>query len=552
MDEFPGQSSSVVPSVSSAEPLLTEEKAMAKEPKEAAAGAGAACGGRGVKAEQVHDVTFTQTGFVSSCVGGVRKMLRNVTLEPMLFLKMVAEGNYGVVADTLEIDRVCRVNLNFSREDCQRMDDGNHTDVQVDVQRFQNVFNYNQNLLDSLLPLAVVLFMGSLSDQYGRKPPMLAVLAGFVACSLIYLLTAINTSWPVEVLYVATFAVDATGSWVVFNMAVYSYVADITTPENRTKRLGVLDAIWYLGGPLGRLMGGWLFPVAGYGVVFAVSAAIWVVCFFYVLLLVRESVPSAQESAPQEVRDARCGAFRHVVSLLRTAFQRRPGRGRQLLLGVLAIKLLVFFTQGHQMYLWARRVLRWGVPEFSTWTSVESLAHQAGMVLLVTLAARLRLHDALVAAVGLVSIGLWSGALAFVLGPAQWWLTVVASLLGSFEAAIEPALRTLLTVLAAKGEAGRVLALNGLLEAAWLTVDRSIFTLLYNAFVESFPQINFVVQGGVSAVLVVAVLVLWHRFRKQTPNDTQVEDPTESNPYSAPHSAPSPPPSNAHEHAHHM
>ena len=58
-------------------------------------------------------------------------MISNVTLEPMLFLKMMAEGNVRVVADTLEIDRVCRINLNFLPEDCQVMDDGNHSDIQV-------------------------------------------------------------------------------------------------------------------------------------------------------------------------------------------------------------------------------------------------------------------------------------------------------------------------------------------------------------------------------------------------------------------------------------
>jgi hypothetical protein len=57
--------------------------------------------------------------------------MRHVTLEPMLFVKMVAEGNTIVIGDTLEIDRVCRVNLNFSQEDCMAMDDGNHSDIQV-------------------------------------------------------------------------------------------------------------------------------------------------------------------------------------------------------------------------------------------------------------------------------------------------------------------------------------------------------------------------------------------------------------------------------------
>ena len=51
----------------------------------------------------------------------------------MLFMKMLAESNYKVVADTLEIDRVCRINLNYTEEECEVMDDGNHTDIQVKI-----------------------------------------------------------------------------------------------------------------------------------------------------------------------------------------------------------------------------------------------------------------------------------------------------------------------------------------------------------------------------------------------------------------------------------
>ncbi len=54
-----------------------------------------------------------------------------MTLEPMLFVKMVSEGNVVVIIDTLQLDRVCRVNLNYSEEDCIAMDDGNHTHIQV-------------------------------------------------------------------------------------------------------------------------------------------------------------------------------------------------------------------------------------------------------------------------------------------------------------------------------------------------------------------------------------------------------------------------------------
>ncbi|XP_045102776.1 solute carrier family 46 member 3-like [Portunus trituberculatus] len=447
------------------------------------------------------------------------KVLRGVSLEPMLFLKMMAEGNFGVVADTLEQERVCRINLNFSQEECAGwIHDANLSYVKEAVQHRQNLFNYNQSIMDSVLPLAVVLFAGSLSDRHGRKPPMLAVLAGFVALAAAYLAEALNPEWPVQVLYAGTLAVDLMGSWVVFNMAVYSYVADISTPETRTRRLAILDAVWYLGGPLGRLLGGWLYHLAGYAVVFAVSGALWLVCFLYTLLLVRETVDRATHKPEMELDlgDARWGPLRHVVALCRTTFKARPRHGRLYLLVIVALKMAVFLVQGHLMYQWAQNVLRWGAAEYSTWSSVDSVVHQVGMVAWTWVAARLALHDTLVAAGGVVSIALWSAILASITQPQLWWIAVVATVAGMLEPCMEPALRTLLTTEVGEGEAGRVLALMGLVEAAWFLADRSIYTFLYNAFFTVFPQINLVVQAGLCVPLLLALLLLWRALRNRT------------------------------------
>ena len=72
---------------------------------------------------------------------------------------------------------------------------------------------------------------------------MTIVLGGFVALAIVNIVIALNPFWPVEVFYAATIAVDITGSWCIFNMAVYSYLADITPTETRTKRMGWLDAV---------------------------------------------------------------------------------------------------------------------------------------------------------------------------------------------------------------------------------------------------------------------------------------------------------------------
>ena len=197
----------------------------------------------------------------------------------------------------------------------------------------------------SILPVLVILFAGSVSDQYGRKLPMVVVLGGFVSYSVIYIIVALNPSWPVEVLFAATIAVNATGSWVVFNMAVYSYLADITPVETRTKRMGLLDAVWYMGAPIGTVMGGWLYKSYGTVAVFSVSGTLWLFCIIYVVVVVKESIVQPSETIPKGK------PYRYVLDLGRAVFKAYPNRGRVHLLLLMVVKLGVFLVQGHQVSL---------------------------------------------------------------------------------------------------------------------------------------------------------------------------------------------------------
>ncbi|XP_076030078.1 putative peptidoglycan muropeptide transporter SLC46 isoform X2 [Oratosquilla oratoria] len=463
----------------------------------------------------------TPTGWCGKISASAYHVLSNIRLEPMLFLKMVAESNFKVVADTLELERICLVNLGYSKDECDHMDT-DHSDVQAAVQRYQNTFNYYQTLMDCLLPLAVILFFGGLSDSRGRKLPMVFVLGGFVGLALLYLLMSLNPHWPVEVLLGATFVVDITGSWVVFNMAVYSYMADITTPETRTKRMGFVDAVWYLGSPIGMLLGGWMFRYLGFASVFITSAVLWTVCFLYTLFIIPESRSPEQRLTYQEHQnstgDGRFGPLGYVVSLFRTIVREREEFSRWHIIALLALKLGVFFTQGHTMLLWARRVLKWDPTEYSTWSSIDSVVHQVGMVLWVWVASHFLLHDCHVAAGGLFSMMLWSVVLAFVQSGRDWWLVIVATFVGMLEPSIEPAIRSQLTVVTGEGEEGRVLAFLGVLESSWFLVDGSLYTFLYNTYLETFPQINFVVQAGISLVLAVCVLLLKVSLQRRSTN----------------------------------
>jgi DHA1 family tetracycline resistance protein-like MFS transporter len=92
--------------------------------------------------------------------------------------------------------------------------------------------------------------LGALSDQVGRRP---VLLLGFCGLALGFFVTAAATAlWVLVVVRLFSGAMQA-------NIAVANaYVADISTPDERARRFGVLGAMFGIGFVLGPALGGWL------------------------------------------------------------------------------------------------------------------------------------------------------------------------------------------------------------------------------------------------------------------------------------------------------
>lgn len=106
-----------------------------------------------------------------------------------------------------------------------------------------------------ILAFAVANFFGSpilgrLSDAHGRRP---ILLLGFCGLSLTFFATALATAiWMLIVVRLISGLMNA-------NLAIANaYVADITPPEERAKRFGLLGAMFGLGYIIGPVIGGLL------------------------------------------------------------------------------------------------------------------------------------------------------------------------------------------------------------------------------------------------------------------------------------------------------
>jgi MFS family permease len=175
------------------------------------------------------------------------------------------------------------------------------------------------------------LISGPLSDRYGRKPVMLAALAGSSVAFCAFALVEGFTGYLL-VSVAAGLAGNST-----FDAARNAMVADVTPPERRSRAYGLVRVGGNVGWALGPLVAGLSAASAGseriYGTLFLGASALVGLVALVVALAVEESLPAVSERA-------------HLMgaSRLRTAFADGP------FVALLAAGVLLYyvFTQDWQ------------------------------------------------------------------------------------------------------------------------------------------------------------------------------------------------------------
>jgi MFS family permease len=158
----------------------------------------------------------------------------------------------------------------------------------------------------SVAQLAVAPVWGRVSDRYGRRP---AILAGLLITAAAYVLFAFAGSVPA--LLVARLVQGVGGGTI---GVVQAYVADVSTPEQRTKSLGWLSAITSLGAVAGPAVGSLLVSLGGLEFVGLGAAGIALLVALFAWMYLTESrrflTPGGLAAATTSGR----AAIAHVLS----------------------------------------------------------------------------------------------------------------------------------------------------------------------------------------------------------------------------------------------
>ncbi len=190
--------------------------------------------------------------------------------------------------------------------------------------------------------------LGALSDRYGRRP---VLLIGFSGLALSFIVTGLATAlWML-------IAVRCLSGLMQANAAVANaYVADITAPQERARRFGLIGAMFGLGFTLGPVMGGLLGSIDVH-LPFFVAGGMAILNWLYGFFVLPESLPADKRRPFEWKRANPVGAFRGLAQL----------QGVGPLVAVIALAALAQFTLHNSWVLYTTFKFGWG-PAQNGWS----------------------------------------------------------------------------------------------------------------------------------------------------------------------------------------
>ena len=135
-------------------------------------------------------------------------------------------------------------------------------------------------------------------DRFGRKPILVLPLIGGVIISISYIVNSYYVELSIFWLFFGSFLDGLCGQFALIIAVSFSYLADTTLPEQRTRRTILLESMSFTGGLISEITSGLLLQYYGFLPPFILMLSVYVFTIVYWFFL-KESYTPDQEVEKQ-------------------------------------------------------------------------------------------------------------------------------------------------------------------------------------------------------------------------------------------------------------
>nr|XP_024215107.1 proton-coupled folate transporter-like isoform X2 [Halyomorpha halys] len=457
----------------------------------------------------------------------LRSIVSNMTVEPMLFTYILGSVVAGLATQNLNLEKACRVNLNYSDQVCSaldRRDTANYTTEEQTIQKLVASMSIWKTLVQSSIPAVLILFFGSWSDRRGRRRPCMLVPmvgeilthTGLIICTYYFYELPMEVAGFTEAIFPAI-----TGGWMTMVMAIFSYIADRTSVEDRTWRVAIVSGCTSFSVPIGMALSGILYRNIGFYGVFSLSASLSSFSILYCLFVLPEDRKPTKKQAQLEQKLGFFGFLKdffnpgHLKDTITFVFK-KGAHNRRMRVSLLMLAVIVIFGPLHGemtvMYLFTRYRFNWNEVDYSIFNTYSMVTNLIGTAISVGVFSHmLKIDDAIIGVISCMSKILAGFVFAFA---TTTTMIYIAPLVDIVNGTSFIAMRSIASKLVPPDELGKVNSVFGLAEAIVPVIYGPMYSAVYRATMNTVPGAFFLLGGALTAPAIVIFLWMYSEHKK--------------------------------------
>ncbi|XP_047986531.1 solute carrier family 46 member 3-like isoform X1 [Leguminivora glycinivorella] len=454
-----------------------------------------------------------------------RSNLKSATYEPVLFLYQLCYMITIATSQNVMLEKACRVDLDL----------GNNICTSLRLQNQSESLKHHEEILQKYVapsvtlrtytiltvPCILLLLTGFFSDNTGYRKviPMIQIVAQMLICvnNLVQVYFMKETGL---FFFVAAEALleGLGGGYASVQMTAFSYMAKVTSVEERTFRIGLLYFSHSVSMPVGLAIVGPLLKHYGYYWCYSLSGCLNFINLMYNLYWIKE----AKRSIEQKQHDRRgfvyfvrlYFTFSNVKETLRVVFKDGPNNRRVrifIMLGIVSVLFGPMYGELSVIYMSTRYRFGWDELQFSIYQTYNFIIHTLGTVFsLVVFSKILKWHDSLLGIISTTSKIIGCFVYCFAATAMVFYMAPLVEILNGTSLL---AMRSIMSKVVTPDELGKVNSIFGLTENLMPLIYVPLYTTVYTHTMEVLPGAVYLMGAGLSvpAVAVFVWLLCEHR-----------------------------------------
>ncbi|XP_022916345.1 probable peptidoglycan muropeptide transporter SLC46 isoform X2 [Onthophagus taurus] len=458
----------------------------------------------------------------------MKEYLQLITVEPTMIFYMMAFMITSIVEQAFFVHKACTVNHGFNETVCDNLVEDQYKELNKEVQLTVSEFHQWNDIAGHLGQIILAFFMGAWADRRGRKLPLTLGLIGKFYYSTMIIVNSQQKDWPVEyIIYTATIPMTITGADVAIFAAAFTYITDVSSPENRTLRVTILEVCYLATMPTGIALGKVLYSNVtnkSYSIMFTINASLLFIGIIYTLLRLKWRTNEKQRPL-SEANNIFTDFFdlNHVVQTFQTILKKRRNRKRTYLF--LLIFAMAFYTfqrdEKPMMYLYVQLVLKWGFDQFSNFKTYVSALQDVFLLCAIPLMSKyFGWRDTYIMLFGALCHLI---ARIFYATAQVGWLLYIGGAFAAFGPVVAPVIRSIVSKMISSDERGKIFSILAVADNAIPIVSGTLYSQVYNASIHTHPAAIYYLTIGTQVMVFLAALYIHFT----TTNEDLIHDETD-------------------------